>query len=188
MPEPSALPRLALRLPWRSIALLAVATGLTVGVVLWMAYLGGVTTFRLRYGLLAPLVSFPAHLALTLTPVGEFVPFAAANGALYGLWGGAFLSWAAWVLGAVLQRVYGAGVSREMGGVDALPAWTRRYPLGHPLTLTFARWVPGVGALVDAVAGAQGVSFGRHLACAALGHAPQAVFFSAVGAELVRLL
>lgn len=174
------------RFPWRSLIVLGVAVAVSVGAAVWVVSLGGVEAFRTRYGAAAPLFTFPLHVVLTLTPVGEFVPFAAANGAVYGLWGGALLSWGAWVLGAALQRAFGAQAAYETGGVEALPTWVRRYPLGHPVTLTVARWVPGVGALVDAVAGAQGVPFGLHLVCAAVGHAPQAVFFAAVGAGLIQ--
>ena len=144
---------------------------------------GGVAAFRSQYGGAALLVTVPAHVALTLTPVGELIPFGAANGALYGVALGAVLNWVAWMLAAVVQRAFGQTASRE--GV-ALPAWLARLPLTHPAVLVAGRWPPGGGVLVDAAAGAAGVPLGRHLACAALGHAPQAVAVAAVGAGLMR--
>lgn len=173
------------RVPWRSVAVLVGALALGVAVAAWVALAGGVLAFRARFGAVAPLVSFPAHVALTLTPVGELIPFGAANGALYGLVPGALLNWAAWMVAALGQRAVGSSAVREAG---ALPAWLARLPLTHPAVLVVGRWPPGGSVLVDAAAGAAGVPLGRHLALAALGHAPQAVVISAVGVGLVRLL
>lgn len=174
----------SVRVPWRSAAVLAVATVASGAVVWWIASLGGVGVFRARYGALAPLVTFPLHVLTTLTPVGEAIPFGAANGALYGLWPAALLNWSAWMTAAVFQRAFGARAVREAGG---LPSWLGRLPLTHPLVLACGRWLPGGGVLVDAAAGAAGVPLGRHLLLAGLGHAPQAVALAAVGAGLLRL-
>ena len=178
------MPRPA-RVPWTSLAILAVAVAAGVGVVLWVASLGGPEAFRARYGALAPLVSFPLHVLTTVTPVGEVIPFGAANGALYGLWPAALLNWTAWMTAALLQRAFGGRAVREAG---ALPAWLARLHLAHPLVLVFGRWPPGGSVLVDAAAGAAGVPLGRHMLFAGLGHAPQAVALAAVGAGLVRFL
>lgn len=146
--------------------------------------LGGPAGLRARYGLLAPAVTFPAHVVTTLTPVGELLPFGVANGALYGMWMGAALNWAAWMVAAVLQHAFGRTVRRRV----TAPVWVRRLPLGHPLVLLFGRWLPGGGVLVDAAAGAAGVPLVRLLAWAAAGHAPQAVLIAALGDGLLELV
>ncbi|MFN3596904.1 MAG: VTT domain-containing protein, partial [Rubricoccaceae bacterium] len=162
----------------------AVALALTGAVVWWVDGLGGPAGLRARYGLLAPAVTFPAHVVTTLTPVGELLPFGVANGALYGMWMGAALNWAAWMVAAVLQHAFGRTVRRRV----TAPVWVRRLPLGHPLVLLFGRWLPGGGVLVDAAAGAAGVPLVRLLAWAAAGHAPQAVLIAALGDGLLELV
>jgi len=178
---PAAAVPLAAR---RSLVVFAAVLALGVAVAAWIASLGGVGAFRFQFGAVGPFVSFPAHVLTTLTPVGEMVPFGAANGALYGLWGGALLNWGAWMVAAALQRAWGLSAAREIG---ALPAWLDRLPLTHPLVLVAGRWLPGGGVLVDAAAGAEGVALARHLLLAGLGHAPQALAIAAVGAGLVHL-
>lgn len=171
--------------PRRSLALLAAALAGSLAVALTITASGGVDAFQHHAGRLAPLLTVPAHVALTLTPIGEVIPFGAANGALYGLALGAVLNWTAWMLAAGLQRAVGVTATRE--GV-VLPGWLARLPLTHPAVLVAGRWAPGGGVLVDAAAGAAGVPLRQHLALAALGHAPQAVLIAAVGAGLVHLL
>lgn len=171
--------------PRRSLAVFAATLAVGVGVWVWIVSLGGVDAFQLRFGAVAPFLSVPAHVLTTLTPVGEVIPFGAANGALYGLAWGAGLNWSAWMTAAVLQRAWGASAAREVG---ALPAWLARLPLTHPLVMVVGRWLPGGGVLVDAAAGAEGVALARHLVLAGLGHAPQALAIAAVGAGLVHLV
>ena len=163
--------------------MLLVAVAVAVAVVWWVDAAGGPVAFRARYGLWAPLVSVPAHVLTTLTPVGEVIPFGVANGTVYGLAAGSTLNWIAWMTAAVLQYRFGRSARREAG---ALPRWLQRLPLTHPLVLTAGRWLPGGGPLVDAAAGAAGVPLGRAMAYAAVGHAPQAVAIAAIGAGLLR--
>lgn len=135
----------------------------------------------------APLLSFPAHVATTITPVGEFVPFGVANGAVYGLFWGAVLNWSAWLSAALIQYRIGRGATAELGGLTALPGWFKLLPVHHPLVLICGRWLPGGGPLVDAAAGAAAVPIGRWFALAALGHLAQAFFIAGLGAGLVQL-
>ena len=178
-PEP---PR---RVPWRSVGSALVAVGVGLGVAVWIARVGGPEAFRDRFGLAAVAVSLPAHVLTALTPVGEILPFGAANGAVYGLWRGAGLNWLAWMVAAVLQYAFGRSARREMG---TAPRWLRRLPVQSALVLTVGRWPPGGSVFVDAAAGAAGVPLRRVLLFAAIGHAPQAVAVAAVGAGLLRLL
>ncbi len=173
------------RVPWRSIGILLAAAGVAVAVVWAIDAAGGPVAFRARYGAWAPLVSLPAHVLTTLTPVGEIIPFGIANGTAYGVATGAALNWIAWMLAAALQYRFGRSARREAGG---LPRWATRLPLTHPLVLTLGRWLPGGGPLTDAAAGASGVPFGRAMTYAAVGHAPQAVAMAAIGAGLLRWL
>ncbi len=152
---------------------------------MWVRGLGGPEAVRGRFGPWALALTVPAHIATTLTPLGEVVPFGVANGALYGLWTGAALNWTAWMVAATCQYAFGRSAAREAAESGARPRWLRRLPLGHPAVLTCGRWLPGGGPLVDAAAGAAGVPFGRVMAYAALGHAPQALVIAAVGAGLV---
>ena len=179
----------AVRVPVRSVLVLAAALAGTGAVVAWVSSMGGPAAFRGRFGPWAPAVTVPLHVLTTLTPVGEVVPFGVANGALYGLGAGALLNWGAWMTAAALQYAFGRSAAREAAGSrpPAVPAFLRRLRLTHPLVLTCGRWLPGGGPLVDAAAGAAGLPFHRAMAFAALGHAPQAVAIAAVGAGLVRL-
>lgn len=172
------------RVPIRSVVTLLLALGATVAVLLWLRELGGPEAVRARFGARAVLVSFPAHVLTTLTPLGEVIPFGVANGAAYGVWLGATLNGAAWMVAAALQYAFGRGAASEVDAT-ARPGWLARVPLTHPAVLVFGRWLPGGGPLVDAMAGAAGVPFARAMALAALGHAPQAVFIAALGARLL---
>ena len=104
------------RIPWRSAATLAAAVAVGAAVVWWVRGLGGPAAVRARFGLWAPLVSFPLHVLTTLTPVGEVVPFGVANGSLYGLAGGAALNVLAWMAAAALQHRWGRGAGERAGG------------------------------------------------------------------------
>lgn len=177
------------RVPVRSLAALAAALVVTGAVVVWVRSVGGPLAFRAEFGARAVLVTFPAHVLTTLTPLGEVLPFGVANGALYGLGVGALLNWAAWMTAAAAQYGFGRLAAREVtaGGRDTALPFLRRWPLTHPTVLVCGRWLPGGGPLVDAAAGAGGVPLERALALAALGHAPQALVISALGNGLVGL-
>ena len=173
------------RVPVRSLLTLLLALGVTAAVLVWLRELGGPEAVRARFGARAVLVSFPAHVITTLTPLGEIVPFGVANGAAYGVAWGAGLNLAAWMVAAALQYAFGRGAAAEVNR-RSLPGWLGRVPLTHPVALVAGRWLPGGGPLVDAAAGAAGVPFSRAMALAALGHVPQAVVIAAVGAGLLR--
>lgn len=165
--------------------MLLAAVAVAVAVVWGIDAAGGPVAFRARYGAWAPLVSIPAHVLTTLTPIGEVIPFGIANGTVYGVATGAVLNWVAWMAAAMLQYRFGRTARREAGG---LPRWAERLPLTHPLVLTVGRWLPGGGPLSDAAAGAAGVPFHRAMGYAAVGHAPQAVAVAAIGDGLLRWL
>ena len=72
--------------------------------------------------------------------------------------------------------------------LDRLPAWLRRFPVGHPAFLIMGRWVPLGGPLTNVAAGAFAVPLRRFAWCAALGYAPEAALNAAIGAGLLYLV
>ena len=131
----------------------------------------------------------PAHCIITVTPIGEFVPWGLANGMVFGVGLGALLNWLAWMgatlvqfgLGRLLAADFDAAATRRF------PRWLRRFPVDHPLVLICGRWFPMGAPIVNTGAGARGVSLGRVLGCAAIGCAPQALVIAASGAGLIGL-
>lgn len=165
---------------------LVAALAATIGIAYWVHSIGGPESLAERYGWIAPLVSFPSHILVSLTPAGEFIPVAAANGAVYGFLLGAAMNWLAWMSLAAVQHAYGRYATAGIAG--SLPARLRRLPVGHPLVLICARWFPGGSSIINAAAGAAGVPLARLAAYAAIGHIPQALIMSAAGAGVVALL
>lgn len=159
-------------------------------VLFWVASIGGPEAVHARYGLLAPLVTLPAHLMVNVIAIGEFIPWSIANGVAYGFALGALLSWAAWMGAAVVQYV----LARRLGQnqdverqLAALPRWVQRFPVSHPVFLIAGRWVPMGGPFTNVAAGAFGVPAGRMLWCAGVGYSVEAMLNAALGAGLLRL-
>jgi uncharacterized membrane protein YdjX (TVP38/TMEM64 family) len=175
------------RASWATAGIAIGVLTLVAVVVWWVNSLGGPHAFRSEYGLIAPLISFPTHVLATLTPIGEMVPFGIANGAAYGLLWGSVLNWMAWMTAAYLQQSIGRYAVHRIGR-GRLPAWFRRLPIRHPVTLITARWVPGGGPIVDAVAGAADVPLTRIMTCAAIGHGIQALAVAGIGAGILELV
>jgi len=174
------------RFSWRAVGGVLIVLALVAAITAWVSSLGGPEAFRAEYGLLAPLISFPTHVIATLTPMGEMVPFGIANGAAYGLLWGSILNWMAWMSAAYLQYSVGRYAGNRIGR-DRFPAWFRRLPLGHPVTLIAARWLPGGGPVVDAAAGAADVPLPKLLTYAAIGHGIQALAIAGIGAGILQL-
>lgn len=170
-------------LAWRGLGLLA---GLLVAswvVARALEAAGGAEAVVAPLGAMGPLVLGALHALVAFTPfLGETL--AVANALLYGLWGGAAISWCAWMVTSALQyeAVRLSLVDLDLDGATArLPAALRRVPMHHPLFLIGVR-IPFGGPLANAAAAAAGVSLGRHLACAAVGIAPRALFFASLAA------
>ena len=97
------------------------ATALSLAVVGWIVWIGGPEVLRERYGVLGPVVSLAAHTLVNITPASDLVPWALANGAIYGVALGACLSWLAWLGAAVVHfelasRAAGARRARRVRG------------------------------------------------------------------------
>ena len=107
--------------------------------------IGGPDAVRERYGAWGFAVSFVAHWVLNLTPLGGFVPTAAANGALWGFWVGALVSWAGWLAASLTQYLLVRWVAGEpeVSEIRArLPEWLGRLPMEHPLLQIGGRSLP----------------------------------------------
>ena len=156
----------------------------------WINALGGTDALQARFGWVAALFIVPAHLIISVVPIGEFVPWGAANGMLFGIGVGALLNWCAWMGAAIVQYGFGRQVAHDFDVEDRmqrLPAWVQRFPFDHPVMLICARWFPMGATLVNMGAGVRRLPIGRLLWCAALGCSVQAVAIAAVGAGLASL-
>lgn len=159
--------------------------------VFWVRSVGGPEAVREKYGIFAPAISLVAHTAVNTTPFGDLIPWAVANGAIYGFAQGALLSWLAWMGSSFLQFLIARRTALDFdlaGHLDRLPRWVRRLPVDRPTFLIVARWVPMGGAVANLAAGALGVKMSRLVWCVAIGAAPPAIALSAVGAGMLRFL
>jgi uncharacterized membrane protein YdjX (TVP38/TMEM64 family) len=148
---------------------------------------GGPQGLSKEYGAAAPVMS-------TLLLAGSswfFLPtefIAAGQGAAYGFVLGSFTNWLGWLLSSIIQfglvKYGAAGRSGErMRG--RLPKRLRALPPEHPIVLIVGRQLPFGSTIIDTMAPLTGVSWWRHIWCAAIAIAPLAMICGAVGAALV---
>jgi uncharacterized membrane protein YdjX (TVP38/TMEM64 family) len=171
----------------RGIQLLCLFVLLGLGLGRWLDDAGGAQSVGEGLGLLGVPTLISVQIVAAFTPVfGEMI--AGANAALYGFWPGTGMSFVAWMLTAHLQYGIARRTARDFD-FDAtyarLPAWLRRFPVDHPVFLIGVR-LPFGGPIVNAAAGAFGVSLWRHTWCAAIGILPRAMFFAGLGVGLLR--
>ncbi|MFK7987052.1 MAG: TVP38/TMEM64 family protein [Sandaracinaceae bacterium] len=178
------LSRLKTPAPW-----LLLAFGLGVWAVhRWVTDIGGPEVIDARYGIAAPVVMVGIQTLLSAAPFPSEL-WALASSALYGWLPGTVMTWAGWTMGSMIQY----GLARRgmddlaaTGPLDErlarLPAWLRRLPLTHPVFLVVVRWFPMGFHLANLTAGARRVPAGRQLAIAAVGSAPGAALWAAIGA------
>lgn len=175
----------------RSIVYALLAVSFIAATCLWIESLGGPTAIRERFGTRGLAVSVIAHWILNLTPLGEVVPMALANGAIWGFWLGALVSWSGWMAASITQYLWVRRVGTEFNVSDRLerlPARIRGLPVGHPLFQIAGRSLPWVGLHpVNVTSALRGVPFQRLLAFAAVGQAAPALAMSALGAGLLSL-
>lgn len=138
-------------------------------------------------GWAAPLAFVPiaAVLALALVP-GPLL--AATSGALFGTWLGFVVTLASAVLTSVLALLVGRHAgregAREFGGrrVVALETWLERHGLSAIVT---ARLAPGLpDAPVSYAAGAVGIGVWQIVLGTAIGAAPRALAYTALGGAI----
>ena len=157
--------------------------------VSWIESVGGVTALRDRFGLFTAVIVIPVHAIVAISPFpSEVIAF--GNGALYGVWKGALLSWLGWMLAAVtnygLVRRAAADVNLEPA-FARLPRWLRRFPVHHPIFLIAGRWIPYGPQLISTAAGAFRVPLWRFSWCTGVSIVPVALFFAALASGLLRL-
>lgn len=146
--------------------------------------MGGPGALWDRWGIYSVLVLAPAHLAATVSPIGPFVPWGAANGALFGIVVGSLINWCVWVTTSLIQHAIGRRAQRDFDldeRMSRLPSWLQKFPIDHPIVLIAGRWVPVGAVTVNLSAGAAGVSRVRLFLCAMVGCIPQALFVTSLG-------
>lgn len=156
----------------------------------WVESIGGPAKFRSEFGLLAPAITLPLHAIVSISPFPSDV-LCVANGALYGFWLGAALSWLGWWVAGLAEYGFGYQARRDFNLAarwERLPRWLRKFPVGHPVFLIGVRQVPGIGGhMATLLPGAAGVPFLRHVWCSAIAIVPGALLMSAIGVGLLRL-
>jgi hypothetical protein len=119
----------------RTIASLVLVVSLIVVTYRWIESIGGPGTVRDRFGATGLAVSVLAHWILNLTPLGEVVPMVVANGAIWGFWLGALVSWSGWMGASLTQYLLVRRMGTEQGveaRVDRIPKRIRSLPIDHP--------------------------------------------------------
>jgi uncharacterized membrane protein YdjX (TVP38/TMEM64 family) len=156
----------------------------------WVNSLGGLQQFRDQYGRTAPMITTPIHMAVASLPIPADA-ICVANGALYGFWVGALLSWLGWYGAALVKFGLGRRARQDFNieaGIKRLPLVLQRFPIGHPAFLIGSRLIPGLGGNVSTyLPGAAGVPLSRHLWCSAIAIIPGALLTAGVGAGLLSL-
>lgn len=168
-----------------SLALVALA-----GVTWWALHgAGDLRELVEREGLRAALVLVPLQALLAVTPFPSQL-VAIPILAWFGFALGSALVWLGWWIAALLEYTLArrTAIDLELDALRArLPRALRDLPVGHPVFLIVARWLPGGSHVVNIAAGACGVALARHLACAAASIVPRALFFASAvhGIELI---
>jgi len=169
-----------------SIVRLAFAASCGFGCVVWLRSIGGPAGLR-DWGGWAPAVSLSLHVAVEMIPIGNLIPFGIANGALYGPWEGALLSWIGWMAAAVIQWALVRGNSSGSAAPLPLPhraRWFVHLAVDYPAVLILGRWLPGGAYFLNVTASVLEVSLARQLTYAGLASIPPALLLSRLGARL----
>ncbi len=136
-------------------------------------------------GMWGPALFFGLYAALALIPVPKAL-LTAAGGALFGLWGGAGLSLAGALVGAILSFGAGRLLGREavdrlihgrLARVDALLA---DHGLSAVLIVRLVPLVPFIA--INYASGLSGVRFRHYVLGSALGMVPGSLAYAALGA------
>ncbi len=163
-----------------------------VGLLLrrWVEALGGPAEVWERFGWIAPAITVPLHTVVAITPFPSDL-MGVANGTVYGFWGGFMLSWLGWYLASFIQYGIGWRVRKDFDlerWLARAPARLRRFPVGHPVFLIGARFVPYAGGhLATLLPGAMGVALGRFAWCTAVALVPTSLLMAGIGAGLLLL-
>jgi uncharacterized membrane protein YdjX (TVP38/TMEM64 family) len=180
---------------WRSALRLLRSPGLhgllLAGLLAWLLLqgleaVGGPEAVRARWGLGAAGLLVPVHAVVAVSPFPSEV-IALAHGAIYGFALGWPLTWAGWLLGALLEYRLFRRIASDVDatGAGRLPGWLRRFPVEHPLFLICGRLVPFGNHAVNALAGSVRVPFRRFAWASALAFVPFSALVAAIGSGMV---
>lgn len=165
-------------------------TALGVALLRWSEAYGGPGGLWETFGWWAPVLSVPLHALVAVTPLPSDI-VGMANGALYGFWFGALLSWLGWYLASFGQYAIGRRARCDFDldtWLARAPAWIRRLPVEHPLFLILSRFVPYAGGhLATLVPGAMRVPLRRYAWCTAVALVPQSMAMAGAGAGMMLL-
>lgn len=181
---------------WRQLlaspAVMTLVGVLLIGALLtrWIASLGGPEAFREQFGNVAPLVTLPVHIVVTITPFPSDV-ICIANGTLYGFWVGAVLNWFGWFVASLVEFSLGRRARMDLNlesRLAQLPTWIRQFPVQHPVYLILSRQIPWLGGHVATlIPGSMGVHPSRFAWCSAIAIVPSSLLMAAIGAGLLSL-
>lgn len=147
--------------------------------------------FITRVGIIGPLVSIGLQTFFGASPVPT-EPLTMINGAVFGPFKGAVISWIGYMLASVIEYFLGARIghiSRFEERRKQLPFGLGRLPADSPWFLILARVIPGFGPkVVGVVSGVYRVSFWRFLWTAAIPNFVGAFLFALGGSGLKSLL
>lgn len=170
----------------KALALLAlVSGGVVLAVVLGTPDMLAVKTRIHAAGLWGPVLFFAGYAVLALIPWPKAV-LTAAGGAVFGLWGGAALSLAAALVGAIVSFGLGRLLGREAvdrltrGRLERVDALLRDHGLSAVLVVRLVPLVPFTA--VNYASGLSGVRFRDYLVGSAIGMVPGSLAYAAVGA------
>ncbi len=150
----------------------------------FLVSIGGSEKILEIYGIWAPLVTIAVFVVLNLSyfPVDLI---AVANGAVYGIYLGATLTWLARMIVAFAEYRIGKQSAEDLdldAKLEKIP-WLANFPVSHPVFLICIRYVPyGGGHLANLVAGSRHVSLVRHIWTSAIAIALAAVPLAMIGA------
>ncbi len=153
----------------------------------FLSRIGGPERIMDIYGIWAPIVTVVIFVVLNLSAYPVDI-IAVANGAIYGVYLGATLTWVARMIVAVIEYRMGEQGAEDLD-LDAklkkVP-WLARVPASHPIFLIGIRYLPyGGGHLVNLIAGSKHVPLRRHLWTSAIAIALAAVMLALIGDAMV---
>lgn len=166
------------------------ATPTFAGLFAWFD-LARMQIFLAQFGAWTPAVSFALMVLQAVIPPLPTTPIAAANGMLYGIWPGAFLSW----IGALTGAAVSYGIARHWGApavtfffgdnaVNKLAALGGTRPF---LLVLVARLTPVISLDIVAYwAGFSRMNFLAYLLASAIGQAPHMLAYAVLGNDLAQ--
>lgn len=165
-----------------------------VALFIWLKN-GGVellTNLREAYGWWLLLVTIPAHIILSITPLPSEIVATAASLAL-GFWPGVISSWCAWMVATYIEyhlvKKLGENVvaKHKTKTVQKSPILQKLNP-DSPWFLICGLWVPFGVHVVAITSALNNVSIKKVLSYTAIGYAVLSFIFSALAVGLLQII